>query len=187
MFIFSKFHTSCLLCLADTVIIPLNIWNITKCDCHRISYFIGNSNTVQTGGKLARICRRNKQDRNWKGYKIFQRNIQHIKQLLCGHIISPKPMTQYVPCSIQIRSLIRIKQKNKQVVQKQKNKHKDHHEPNFTVFDLTEFKCSKADCKQSQQHPGIISDHTCEREQQEKCQLGCSCHFVYHAVAVQII
>ena len=32
-----------------------------------------------------------------------------------------------MPCSIQIRSLIRIKQKNKQVVQKQKNKHKDHH------------------------------------------------------------
>ena len=91
-----------------------------------------------------------------------------------------------MPCSIQIRSLIRIKQKNKQVVQKQKNKHKDHHKADFTVFDLTEFKCSKADCKQSQQHPGIISDHTCEREQQEKCQLGCSCHFVYHAVAVQL-
>ena len=30
MFIFSKFHTSCLLCLADTVIIPLNIRNITQ-------------------------------------------------------------------------------------------------------------------------------------------------------------
>ncbi len=125
------------------MIIPLNIRNITKCDCHRISYFIGNSKTVQTGGKLARICRRNKQDRNWKGLQNISAKYSTYKTLLCGHIISPKQMTQYMPCSIQIRSLIRIKQKNKQVVQKQKNKHKDHHKADFTVFDLTEFKCAR--------------------------------------------
>ena len=89
--------------------------------------------------------------------------------------------------SIQIRSLIRVEQENKHIIQKQKNKHKDHHKPHFAVFDLAELKRCKTDCKKPQQHPDIISDHACERKQQEKCQLGSSCHLVYYAVAVQIV
>ena len=58
--IFSQFYATGLLCLANAVIVTLNIRNITKGNRDRISHFIRNSNTVQTCRKLTGICSRDK-------------------------------------------------------------------------------------------------------------------------------
>ncbi len=53
---------------------------------------------------------RNKQDRNWKGYKISAKySTYKTAALLSDHI--SRTNDTIMPCSIQIRSLIRIKQK----------------------------------------------------------------------------
>ena len=69
--------------------ISLDIRDVAKCDCHGIPYFVRNSDAVQARRKLTRVCRRNKQNRYRQCHEIFQRDIQHIKHLLRGHIISP--------------------------------------------------------------------------------------------------
>ena len=72
MLVLSELHASRLLRLTDTVIISLDIRNIAKCDCHRISYFIGDSDTVQARRKFTWIRRRDKQDCYRQRHKIFQ-------------------------------------------------------------------------------------------------------------------
>ena len=61
---FSKLYAPCLLSLADAVVVTLNVWNVSKRNRHRITHFIGNSNTVQASSKLTWVRCRNKQDRN---------------------------------------------------------------------------------------------------------------------------
>ena len=185
--IFSKLYAPGLLGLADAVVVTLDVRNVTKGDCHRITHFVGNPNAVQTGRKLTWVCGRNKQNRNRQRHKIFQRNIQHIKQLFRSQVIPPEQMTQHMSGTIQGSSLIWIKQENKQVVQQQKHQHKDHHKPHFAEFDLAQLKRRQAHCKQPKQHPGIIGDHTCKGEKQKKSQLGSSCQFVDHTFPWQII
>ena len=187
MLIFSKLYASGLLGLADTVIIPLDIRNVAQCDRNRISNFIRNTNTVQAGCKFTWIGSRNEKDRYRQRHKIFQGNIQHIKQLLLCHIISPEQMTDDMFCPIQSRTLIRVKQKNKQIVQKQKYQHKNHHKADFFKFDPAEFKCGNTHRKQPQKYPGIVGDHAGKGKQQEKSKLGCTGQLMHHTLPRQII
>ena len=69
--VFSKLYAPCLLSLADAVVVTLNVWNVSKRNRHRITHFIGNSNTVQASSKLTWVRCRNKQDCNRQRNKIF--------------------------------------------------------------------------------------------------------------------
>ena len=89
--------------------------------------------------------------------------------------------------AIQRRSLVRIKQENKQIIQHQKYQHKNHHKPHFAELNLTQFKRRQAHRKQPKQYPRIISNHTCKSKKQEKRQFGGTCQLVYHTFPWQII
>ena len=96
-------------------------------------------------------------------------------------------MTDDMFCPIQSRTLIRVKQKNEQIVQDQEYQHKDHHETDFFKFDLAEFKCGNAYRKQAKKYPGIVGDHTGKGKQQEKSKLGCTGQLMHHTLPRQII
>ena len=49
--------------------------------------------------------------------KYLMRNIYHIKQLLRCQIIPPEQMAEYMPGAIQCCSLIRVEQKDEQIIQ----------------------------------------------------------------------
>ena len=46
VFFFSKFHTSRLLCLADAVVVSLDVRDVTQGDGHGIAYFLGDTDAA---------------------------------------------------------------------------------------------------------------------------------------------
>ena len=57
VFFFSKLYTSRLLCLADAVVVSLDIRDVTQGDGYGITYFVGDTDAVQAGSKFTGIGR----------------------------------------------------------------------------------------------------------------------------------
>lgn len=57
VFFFSKFHTSRLLCLADAVVVSLDVRDVTQGDGHGIAYFVRDTDAVQAGGEFTGVGR----------------------------------------------------------------------------------------------------------------------------------
>lgn len=57
VFFFSKFHTSRLLCLADAVVVSLDVRDVTQGDGHGIAYFVGDTDAVQAGSEFTGVRR----------------------------------------------------------------------------------------------------------------------------------
>lgn len=57
VFFFSKLYTSRLLCLADAVVVSLDVRDVTQGDGYGIAYFVGNTDAVQAGSEFTWISR----------------------------------------------------------------------------------------------------------------------------------
>ena len=169
------------------MVVTLDIRDVPQGNRHRVADLVGNADAVEAGGKLAGVRGRNKEDSHRQRHKIFQRNVEHIKQLLSGQIIPPEQMAQHRAGAIERRALVGVKQKDEQIVQRQEHQHKDQHEPDFPQLDVAEFERRKADDHQPQQHPSIVGDHAGEGEQQKERQLGCSSQLMHHAFTRQVV
>ena len=186
-FAFAQLHAAGLLGLADAVVVALNIRDIAQRNGNRVAHLIGDADAVQACGKLAGVSGGNKQDSHRQCHKVFERDIDHVEQLLRRYIIPPEQMEQHMPRAVQRGALVGVKQKDEQVIQQQEYQHKDQHKPHFAQFDVAELERRKADGHQPQQHPSVIGDHAGKGKQQKECQLGGAGHFVNNALARQVI
>ena len=184
---FAKLDAARLLRLADGVEIALDIGDIAQRDRHRIPDFIRYTDTVQAGGKLAGVGGADKQNGHRQRDKIFQRDIEHIKQLLGGDVVPPEQVAQHRAGAVQCGALVGVKQVDKKVVQQQKHQHKHEHKPHFFVVQAAELERRQADRQQPQQQPGVVGDHTGKGEQQKKRQLGRAGQPVNNALAREVI
>ena len=132
----AQLDTARLLRLTDAVIIALDIRDVAQRDCHRITDLVGDADAVQAGGELTGVGGGDKQDRNGQCDKIFERDIEHVKQLLCGQVIPPEKMAQHRAGAVEGRALIRIKQEDKQIVQCQKHQHEHQHKADLAQLDV---------------------------------------------------
>ena len=57
VFFFSKFHTSRLLCLADAVVVSLDVRDVTQGDSPGLAYFVGDTDAVQAGSEFTGVRR----------------------------------------------------------------------------------------------------------------------------------
>ena len=171
-FVFAKLDAARLLRLADGVEIALDIGDIAQRNGHRIPDFIRYTDTVQAGGKLAGVGGADKQDRYRQRDKIFQRDVEHVKQLLGGDVVPPEQVAQHRAGAVQRGALVGVEQEDEKVVQQQKHQHEHEHKPHFFVAQTAELERRQADRQQRQQQPGVVGDHAGKGEQQEERQLG---------------
>lgn len=142
---------------------------------------------LRLAAKLARIGRGNEQDRNRQGNKILERDIQHVKQLLLRQVIPPEQVEKHVPRAVKRRALIRIEQKDEQVVEHKEHECKGHHEPHFAETDFAQAENAHTYQQERQQHTRVIGHHAGKGEQQKEHQLGCARQLMYDALSRQII
>ena len=169
------------------MIVALNVRDITQRNSHRVANFIRYTDAVQACRELTGVGSRDEQDRHRQRHEVFQRDIEHIKQLFGRDIVPPEQVAQHRAGAVQCGALVGVEQEDEQVVQNQKNKHEDQHKADFLNFNVAEFERRKADGHQPQQHPGVVGDHAGKGKQQKKRQLGGAGKLMHHTFARQVV
>ena len=132
LFLLAQFHAAGLLGLTDVVIVALDVGDVAQRDAHRIADAVGHADLVQAGGKLAGIGGGDEENRHRQRHEVFQGNVEHVKQLLAGHVIAARDVQEHMPRPIDLAALVGIEKVDEKVVKQQKHQHEHQHEPHLT-------------------------------------------------------
>ena len=117
------------------MVVALDVGDVAQRDAHRVADAVGHADFVEAGGELAGIGSGDEENRHRQGHKVLERNVEHVEQLLAGHIVSPRDVQKHMARAVDLGALIGIKQVDKEVVEQQKHQHEHQHEAHLAQAD----------------------------------------------------
>ena len=118
------------------MVLPLNVRYVAQGQSHGIGNGILHADPVQRGRKLAGIGSADKKQHNGDGGKVFQQQIEVIKQLFLGDRIVSAQAEQHALCAVNAHAVLGREQKDQHIVQHHEYRRKAQHEGHVPYSDL---------------------------------------------------